>query len=368
VADPFGLHLSRPSRAVSRRFTPPAPAADPEGYKAALIEIAASEAVDLVIPVSEEVMHVSGLAPDLPAHTRLLAPEPTTLLALHDKYAFARQADEAGLRAPESWLGDSPEAQGLASRADTIAKPRFGCSGAGLKRLKAGDTLPEAVRNKAWVIQRCISGDEVSTLSFCREGRVLGHVVYRGLILSGTVAVAFERIDRPAVDDWVSDFAASTGHTGFIAFDFMLDAHATPWPLECNPRLTSGIHFMNAEDLAAVVTNQPLDAPFRLKPGRRFQEGHTALTMAYGKILRPRTYWETLKIIASSRDVLWSSRDPWVFPLMTPMSWPVLYQALFKGRSLGQAATFDIEWQADEATLNQPAPSPHRAPQQAQAS
>ncbi len=367
VADPFGVHLSKPSRAVSRSFKVPAPASDQAAFLDALIEISREHSVDLIIPVSEEVMHVSLLAGRLPEGTALMCEPHETLLALHDKFAFVRHADEAGLRAPETHLAHEAGAAALAARADTIAKPRFGCSGAGLHRLNAGDALPEAIANRDWVIQRQISGKELSTLSLCRNGKIIAHTVYRGLIFSSTVAVSFERVDHAGVDDWVSDFAASTAFDGFIAFDFMLDAHGTPWPLECNPRLTSGIHFMDPDGLAEAVT-RPDAATVGLKSTPRFQEGHTALTMAYGQILKPSRYVKMLGTVFGTRDVLWSSKDPLVFPLMTPMSWPVLKQVLFNGRSFGEAATLDIEWVPDAQKRSADVQSPHSPNLEAQAS
>jgi hypothetical protein len=351
VADPFGWHLSKPSRAVAQSFKVPPPATDQQGYLNALAAITREHSVDLVIPVSEEVMHVSLLGERLPDHAQLFCEPHDTLLTLHDKYAFMRQATQAGLRAPETYLGDDPAAAALAAGGHTVAKARFGCSGAGLHFLTAGQPFPAELQTQAWVIQQRVSGREVSTLSFCRNGEILGHVVYRGLVLSGTVAVTFERIEEAAVDAWVREHVAATGYSGFIAFDFMVDEEGTPWPLECNPRLTSGVHFMDHDDLATLVTGGTLDHPVRLKPGSRFQEGHTALTMAYANILKPRKFGAMLKTIASSRDVLWSSKDPWVFPLMTPMSWPVLKQVMFGGRTFGEAATYDIEWLPSAETV-----------------
>lgn len=362
VADPFGWHLSKPSRAVARSLQVPAPALDQDAYLDALSAIARDEAVDLIIPVSEEVMHVSLLADRLPAQTRLFCPPHDRLLTLHDKYAFAQEAQRAGLPAPQTHLGDDPAAAELVARADTVAKARFGCSGAGLHFLSQGEALAPQLRTSDWVIQQQIKGREVSTLSFCRDGEILAHVVYRGLVLSGTVAVAFERIDVPAVDDWARDFVAASGYSGFIAFDFILDEAGAPWPLECNPRLTSGVHFMAPEDLATVVTGGALGHAVRLKPQPRFQEGHTALTMAYAQIFKPRKFGAMLKTIAGSRDVLWSSKDPLVFPLMTPMSWPILKQVMFEGRSFGEAATLDIEWLPSSDTSSS-AQTPSRPPQ-----
>ncbi len=348
VADPFSLHLSKPSRAVSTSFVVPSPVADQAAYLDALVDIVRDEQVDLVIPVSEEVMHVSLLHGRLPKITTLLCEAHETLLSLHDKFAFVDICGRAGLRAPETHLGNSADAMKLMERVDTVAKARFGCSGAKLHYFKAGERLPDALRTPEWVIQEKITGREVSTQSVCSDGEVLGHVTYRGLIYSGTVSVAFERIDELSIEAWTRQHVSTTGFSGFTAFDFIIDEAGTPWAIECNPRLTSGIHFFDHADLARVVAGQTLDHAIGFKPQRRFQEGHTALTKAYATITKPKRYLETLRTIASCRDVLWSSKDPFVFPLMTPMSWPVLKQVMFGGRNFGEAATLDIEWQPTE--------------------
>jgi predicted ATP-grasp superfamily ATP-dependent carboligase len=362
VADPFALHLSKPSRAVARCVTTPAPASDPEAYLDALCRIIREEAVDLVIPVSEEVMHVAALAGRLPETTELLCEPFERILQLHDKFEFMETAARAGLRAPPTCLGDSPGAAALAESGETVVKARFGCAGSGLHFLSAGQTLPDQLRSADWVVQRRIRGREYSTQSFCRNGEVLAHVNYRGLIFSGTVAVCFEQVALAAIDEWVSRFAEQTRYTGFVAFDFIVDADGTPWPLECNPRLTSGLHFMRHDDLAAVIMGQPIGHQVRLKAQPRYQESHTALTRAYSQALRPGAFWRMLKTMASARDVLWSAADPWVFPLMTPMSWPVLKQVIFQGRSFGDAATLDIQWYPAGPVLLQSGAPAHQAP------
>lgn len=344
VADPFSLHLCKPSRAVSRSFKVPAPATDQSGFLSALADIVRREGVDLVIPVSEEVLHAARLSAHLTCDAIVLCPPFEALLELHDKQAFPQRVAAAGLRAPETVLGDDPTASALMQTGPTVAKGRFGCSGAKLAFHAQGATLPGAQANADWVVQRRVEGREVCTQAFCRDGQLLGHVTYRGLIHSGTVAVCFEQIDAPEIEAWTRQFVAHIGYTGFIAFDFIVDEAGTPFVLECNPRLTSGIHFFDHASLATAVCDPTSNQPIELKPQKRFQEGHTALTQAYSQILRPRTYWATLKTMGSARDVLWSSRDPLVFPLMTPMSWPVLKQVLFEGRNFGEAATLDIEW------------------------
>ncbi|MEM0909082.1 MAG: ATP-grasp domain-containing protein, partial [Pseudomonadota bacterium] len=194
------------------------------------------------------------------------------------------------------------------------------------------------------IVQRRIRGREVSVLSLARDGEVLMSTTYEGLVHSGTVAVAFRRVtDCPAVDMWVKTFVARTGYSGFIAFDVMIDEAGTPFVIECNPRLTSGLHFFDHAGLAAAFLD---GRPPRLahKPQLTLQEGHTALAIAYTHILRPQEFFRRVKDVFTTRHVLWAWRDPLPFCLMTTASWPMVRKVLFGGMTLAEAATADIEW------------------------
>ena len=54
VAEPFALHVSRVSRDVARSYTLPAPNLDPDGYRAALLDVIEREQAELLVPISEE--------------------------------------------------------------------------------------------------------------------------------------------------------------------------------------------------------------------------------------------------------------------------------------------------------------------------
>lgn len=349
VADPFAWHLSRPSNVVDRCFQTPAPATHQADYLDCLLDIVREEQVDLVIPVSEEALHVTLLAPRLPKGTKLFSNTHEVLWKLQDKYLFNQMAKEAGLPAPETFLATDPEAARLANTVPTVFKPRVGCSGQKMQMLTPGSVPGDLLNDRQAILQRRIFGREVSTLSLCRNGKVLAHVTYEGLVFSGTVAVCFKTVeDAPQVEQWVADFVKAGSRSYFLAFDFIIDEAGTPWPLECNPRLTSGLHFTEPGDLAEAVCAFDRDPPVRLRPGKRFQEGHTTLLQVYGSVFRPKTALQRARAMITSRDVLWSWSDPLPFPLMTFASWPVLKQVLFNGRSFGEAATLDIVWPSDE--------------------
>ena len=161
---------------------------------------------------------------------------PDLVLRLHDKHGFALTAAEAGLAVPGDFALDDPAARDLAEAADVIVKPVHSCSGRGVPPRHRGAPLPPP---EAAVVQRLVVGEEHSSCTLAHEGRVQGTAVYRGTLMSGSVAVGFERVDHPAIEAWIARFVAATGWTGFIAFDFIVDAAGTPWGIECNPRTTA---------------------------------------------------------------------------------------------------------------------------------
>lgn len=343
IAEPFGAHLCKPSHAVAKTVRLPAPARDQALYLDELLSVVAGEQIECVIPVSEEALHVSLLAERLPEGVRLFGPGHAQLKRLHDKAAFIETARALGLPAPETFPSGSAQAAAFAAHTDYILKPTHACSGQGLRLRTAGDPLTAQDTAPGQILQRRIYGRHVSSQTIAENGRVLGTVLYEATILSGTVAVGFRRVDdAPAVEAWIERFVAAERYSGFIAFDFIVD-EAGPWPLECNPRLTSGLHFFDPVDLAAAVLG-PAPAALRLKPQAEFVEWHTAMLEAYAALPDISGFWRRLSVIRKAKDVLLQPGDPWPFFLMTPMSWPVLSQVLLQGRSFGEAATRDIAW------------------------
>ena len=347
VADPFSSHLSRPSRHVTQSFQVTAPNENQEAFFEYLTGIIAHERIDLVVPVSEEALHVSQLTPEQLGGAKRFGPDFPTLSELASKLAFVRQAEAFGLSVPESHAGACRDAMRLARQADYVVKPIHGSSGLGLKLRHAGDPLQPDEVNDTVLVQRRIDGRHVSSFTMARNGKALRTVTYEGGVMSGTTAVCFVRVDdAPSVRDWVSRFVSASGYNGFISFDFILSGDGTPYAIECNPRLTSGVHFVEPDDLAAFVLGDAELETVRLKRQRKFQEGHTTLTEAYGALFggKPGKFLRDLGHLFTSKDVLFELRDPLPFLLMTPMSWPILKKVMFKGRSFGEAATEDIQW------------------------
>jgi predicted ATP-grasp superfamily ATP-dependent carboligase len=343
VAEPSKTHLTGVSRSVAASFVVPPPIAGKQAYLAALVKIVEDQNVDLVLPLSEESMHVAPLADLVPSHVRVYAPPQMDLLALHDKARFIEMAASFDLPVPQTAKLGSDNAISLAAKHDYVIKPVYSCSGRGVGLHQAGTPLPPAAMgiNEQAIVQEQLKGEQVSTFGIAHKGKVVVNVVYRGTIMSGSVAVAFERIPQLAVDKWVGDFVAATGHSGFISFDFFIDANGTPRAIECNPRVTSGVHFIETGLVDALLDPENAAPTFRaLKPHMQF---FAALTEVQGGMFKPG-FGAKFKAMLASADVCWRLDDPLPLLTMPATSFPMLMKSMQSKKSFGEVFTDDIVW------------------------
>ena len=296
------------------------------------------------MPVSEEAMHVAALKRVLPKHVRFYGMDQDVLLGVHNKLGFVQMAAGYGLDVPLTWRGDQPEAAALAAEQDFVVKPLFSCSGQGMSILGRGSAIEWHATPAAYLVQEFVQGLVRSTFSLAHEGRVQVTVVYRGTVMSGTVAVAFECVEVPVISQWVETFVRRSGWSGSISFDFVLDADGRPHSIECNPRMTSGVHFVEPDDLAPTIAEPDSARPVRLRQHRRLQQFYPCLTETQGSLLQRRGFARNLHHLLRSRDVTWSWRDPLPLLLMPLTSYQILRKTIFRGQSMGEAATEDIAW------------------------
>jgi hypothetical protein len=343
VAEPFARHLCGASRDVAKSIQVPPPTQGKRRYLEALAAVVRQERVSLVLPVSEETLHVAHLPPLLPTGVRVFTMPPDILRQLHHKGGFCAFAEAHGLDAPTSAPLGSEAGQAIAAAGAVVVKPVHSCSGRGVLRLTHGEALPAADPAAPAIVQRFLGGPEFSTCSIAHQGRVLGTVVYRGLQMAGSVAVAFERVAHPAIEEWVARFVAAAGWSGFIAFDLIEDESGRPFGIECNPRTTSGLHFFEAEDIARSVLGPGHAAP-RLRPETRLQQFWSCLTETQLSLFRGGPFGANLRRLCTTRDVCWQARDPWPLLSMPVTSWPILRMAAARRVPFGEVATLDVGW------------------------
>ena len=108
---------------------------------------------------------------------------------------------------------------------------------ASLRRVKPTELAP-------WIAQEHLSGTEICAYAVARQGRVVALAAYRGLVRAGPgAAVCFDPMDAEIIRPFVETFVRATQWTGQVSFDLIRTEDGQIFPLECNPRSTSGLHF-----------------------------------------------------------------------------------------------------------------------------
>jgi predicted ATP-grasp superfamily ATP-dependent carboligase len=341
VAEPFKAHLTGQSKSVAKSYVVPSPSEGKQGYLEGLARVIATESVDLVLPISEETMHVAGLRALVPDQVQIYVPATTDLMALYDKAAFIELAAAHGIAVPQTALLGSALGEAIAAGCDYVIKPVYSCSGRGVSLHKAGALLPTNFGEKA-VVQAQLSGQQLSTFAIAHQGQVVVNVIYRGTIMSGSVAVAFEQVDQPAIDAWVTRFVAATSHSGFISFDFFVDETGVARAIECNPRVTSGVHFIETSRLVEAILT-PQTADLKLKARRPLMQFYSTLTEVQGGMFRAG-FFAKLKAMWAARDVTWLGSDPMPLVTLPVVAFPMILKCIQTGKSFGEVFTDDIAW------------------------
>jgi predicted ATP-grasp superfamily ATP-dependent carboligase len=244
------------------------------------------------------------------------------------------------------------DAQTISQAGDYVIKPLYSCSGRGVSLHTCATPLPNAISddiNERALVQEKLVGRQLSTFAIAHRGRVLVNVVYEGTIMSGSVSVAFARIKADVVDEWVERFVEATQHSGFISFDFFLDGAGMARAIECNPRVTSGVHFIETDDLAQAILSPDTAKP-RLKPVTAMMQFYPTLTEVQSRLYKPEGR-QLLRTMMASRDVTWDARDPMPFVTMPITAFSIIAKSITQQKSFGEVSTADISWFEGDALV-----------------
>ncbi|WNS45924.1 ATP-grasp domain-containing protein [Paenibacillus sp. MMS20-IR301] len=290
VAESAKYHLCRVSSAVEASFRLPSPRHSPQDYIRRLAELIAELEIDCLIPTCEEIFYISAGLEVLNGNgCRVLASDLDMLRRLHHKGEFIAWVRSLGLPVPQTTLISSAAEwrqmteDAAAKENQLVYKPAYSRFASKVILPQHGNDLqrsnghrippapPELSPDAPWVAQEYIRGKAICTYSIIHEGAVVAHAAYDSRYRTGQsgASVYFEHLEHPAVYSWIQRFAgAARGFSGQIGFDFIEAADGRLYPIECNPRATSGIHlFVPADGLEAALLN----------PGRLVQSGETVL-------------------------------------------------------------------------------------------
>lgn len=386
MADSLRVTLGSVSRFVSRHYRYPPPRHEPERFLAAVERIVIDEQVDCIIPTCEEVFYLAQREQAWPNGCELFAPPREMLKQLHHKGQFIEMVRQAGLSTPATRLLTSQaEASGYvrALGADAaVLKPAYSRFASRILFVRAGYALPDGIQispARPWVGQQYIRGALYCTYSIVREGAVRAHACYPSEFTAGAGAsIAFKHEPRADLLAWVRRFVAPLRYTGQIAFDFIVTPEQDIYPIECNPRATSGVHCFTASDRLdkaffgmnggtergpdggtggwadnSADNDAYLDAHLGahhaescpIEPTSARAAMLTPAMLAYGWRSPRRAYWLTQ--LWKGRDVIFRWQDPKPFVAQAVMLHSFWRESRKRSISLMEATTSDIEWNGE---------------------
>lgn len=352
IAETMSIHVCRFSNAVTKSFLVPSPRLNSEGFIQKLVEIAANEKIDLIVPIYEEILYLARAAHRFPKHCTIFAPSFDLLDQVHNKWLFIQKLLQLGMDAPKTYLITCAEDLKKLDRSKTYAlKASYSRAALSLKKIGPNDPLPniKIQPNNPWIAQEWLKGDGYCTYSVCQQGKVLAHGTYPvGYTVDGHGCVAFKSVDKANIREWVEKFVKETGFTGQIAFDFFELPNQKLYAIECNPRATSGAHLFDADDRLADAFFNVNTKPIYPKPGTHKQLTIGMLLYGWRKQACPNNSWTKFFKEVFVRDVIFNPKD--LLPLFAQ---PIIFGAIWL-KSLKQKLTlpaffmYDYEWNGEE--------------------
>jgi hypothetical protein len=310
--------LGRYSKAFAAHHRIPSARWEREGFVDSLKRIIGEEKIDLLWPTCEETFYVAARHAEFSRETRLMCDPLAVLDPLHHKLNFARFAGKA---APESWPADFAP-----SDRELVWKPFY-------SRFAVRTRIGKAPRNRSgWMAQEFIEGEEFSSWALCQSGKVHALTFYECPARAGRGAgCAFEPIWDEAAAAFVLEAARQIEFTGSLAFDFIRDRNGRFHVIECNPRLTSGIHVLDP----SVSIMRLLETPAPLPP-----------PMVPAQLRLPTLFAKPL-LAWTSPDVIHVEDDPGPGTGQIGSFFEFAGIALAHRISLTAATTFDLEYNGD---------------------
>ncbi|UKS29313.1 ATP-grasp domain-containing protein [Paenibacillus sp. HWE-109] len=374
VAESCKEHLCQHSRAVKRSYLVQEPVSDPQAYLDEIRNIIQTEQIEWLIPMCEELFYISGGLAYLGAYCHVFVEPLGKLRRLHSKWEFILRVQKLGLVVPGTHLLSSKQ-EGLAfmeaavnnakASSKWVFKPVF-------SRFSSKVHLAEVTANgwtttfhlgdedlsaaTPWIAQQFVEGTGFCSYSVAHQGEITAHAVYPvGFTVGRGACIAFEPAQHRQIDAWVERFVREEGFTGQIAFDFIVTDEDEIYPLECNPRATSGIHLFTPEDRLdrafLVEADQPLPTRIVPRPSRRAMITLAMLSFGAANCLKGRSWKKItawMRFLFSSEDVVFRSRDfqPfWQQFRLIHWNWRVGVRHRI---SVMEASTMDIEWNGGE--------------------
>ena len=348
--------ICRFSNAVDRLVRVAPPRQQPREFVRDLNRIIAEEKIDIIIPTCEEAFYLALHRQSI--NCEIFVSDIDKLSTFHDKYRFLDSARPYGISVPKTQILDNQSALDEVFKASMICGERVDALvfKRVYSRFAEGTLIKPTAKNlnsiypsleNRYVAQEFIPGDEFCCYAIAAQGKLKAISIYKSIYRAGRGAgIYFEHQDRPEIVQFVRAFVRGHSFTGQISFDFIAGYDGATYVIECNPRATSGVHFLdNDTDWNGMFAIGLEDEDHCHAP--RMETKMVALAMlTYGlRATKLRSFFTDWK---RAQDVVYRSSD--ILPTFGQMvtTAEFLLRALKRSMSPIAATTYDIEWNGND--------------------
>ena len=338
TAESIPVHPAAWSRYTHKNIRVASPRFAISAFYADLCRIIEEEAIEFLVPTCEETYYVSRLTPALASkypHLQISSGSIEHIRQLHDKLLCMELCRELEVDSPRTTLirstQDLMNARQVFSDCRIIIKPRFSRFGAEVLVIEPTDKLDAIdLAGKEWVCQEYIEGQLLCSYAYVKDGTPTATICYQDpLNKSGEASTVFLPVIHDQASSAIATITQRLNYSGSISFDFIVKKDR-PILIECNPRVTSGIHCIANNDLHALLySNKSLTIP------------------AAPAQIRLATIMRHRKWLTAFSDAMFRWHDP--LPALSYM-WLAFYflqTSRHTGSSFTAATTYDIEWNGD---------------------
>jgi predicted ATP-grasp superfamily ATP-dependent carboligase len=357
MAESIPSYLCQRSTAVAASFQVPAPRYDPDGFIRSLQEILKKEKVDILLPTSEEIFTVAKGRKQLSPYSFVWTESLDKLLSLHNKWSFYQIASDRNFPVPKTWQVQSmSELEQLIAEIPKeiklILKPCYSRFATHViyyfHRHEPLPTIPVSSENP-WIVQEWIEGKQICTYGISYKGKLLAHAAYQTAFTAGNGAgISFTPDPRTELRRLVQEIVKEICFTGQISFDWIESSEGIMKLIECNPRLTSGIHLFDTRDRLDRIFTQPEEASVLTShPNRKSMIGLAMWSHGLPSVRSLSRFRQWLHILVTHRDVLFRIKDPLPFFYQGKSLLYLWRESRRLSISMLEASTHDIEWNGE---------------------
>ena len=272
--------LGRFSRFVSNVHRAPASGVDPDGYLAAVIEVANTRKIDAVIPVHEQAYLFAAARKQLPAGLGIALADFEAFEQVQSKAGFATlltqlnvtQPDTEIIRSADEFAGERPY--------PFFVKAAFGTASAGVWRVgdvRQRDALllrlaADGAFAEGLLVQAAVSGALERTQAVFDRGRLVASHIYRQVVEGpGGGDVLKISVVSAGVRNTVARIGQALKWHGALSFDYIRDdATKIPHFIDANPRLVEPMNaWLSGVDLPGALLQISLGETPPVQPDGR---------------------------------------------------------------------------------------------------